>query len=219
MKIFLDTANYELIELWSQTGLIDGVTTNPTHLSKEGGDPVALIKQLCALLPNGHISVEVTETAPERVYAQAKALAALADNVVVKIPCHSDYLPIIKKLVAEEVQLNITLIFNLMQGLCMSKLGVLYISPFVGRLDDLDVDGVSLLGELSDMLDRYDYETELLAASIRHVRHIHAAIEAGVDIITIPPALLATSLNHPLTDRGMELFAADWKKLGIQTFP
>lgn len=219
MKIFLDTANYGLIELWAQTGLIDGVTTNPTHLSKEGGDPVALIKQLCALLPNGHISVEVTETAPERVYAQAKALAALADNVVVKIPCHSDYFSVIKKLVAEEVQLNITLIFNLMQGLCMSKLGVLYISPFVGRLDDLDVDGAALLGELSDMLDRYDYETELLAASIRHVRHIHAAIEAGVDIITVPPAVLATALNHPLTDRGMELFAADWKKLGIQKFP
>ncbi|MBS1986480.1 fructose-6-phosphate aldolase [Candidatus Dependentiae bacterium] len=219
MKIFLDTANYGLIELWAQTGLIDGVTTNPTHLSKESGDPVALIKKLCALLPNGHISVEVTEVAPERVYTQAKTLAALAENVVVKIPCHSDYFPIIKKLVDEEVQLNITLVFSLMQGVCMSKLGVLYISPFVGRLEDLDVDGVSLLGELSDMLDQYDYETELLAASIRHVRHIHAAIEAGVDIITVPPTVLATALNHPLTDRGMELFAADWKKLGIHTFP
>jgi len=219
MKIFLDTANYALIERWFQTGLIDGVTTNPTHLSKEGGDPVVLVKKICALLVDGHISVEVTETAPERVYTQAKALAALSPNVVVKIPCHPDYLCIIQKLVHEEIPLNITLVFNLMQGMCMSKLGVVYISPFVGRLDDSGVDGTALLSELSDMLDTYDYETELLAASIRHVGHVHAAIEAGADVITLPPEILAKSLEHPLTDRGMELFANDWKKLGIQTFP
>lgn len=219
MKIFLDTANYALIERWFQTGLIDGVTTNPTHLSKESGDPVALVKKICALLVDRHVSVEVTETAPDRVYTQAKTLAALSANVVVKIPCHPDYLGIIQKLAHEEIPLNITLVFNLMQGMCMSKLGVVYISPFVGRLDDSGVDGTALLSELSDMLDTYDYETELLAASIRHVGHVNAAMQAGVDVITLPPDILEQSLEHPLTNRGMEIFANDWKKLGIQTFP
>lgn len=219
MKIFLDTANYALIERWFATGLIDGVTTNPTHLSKESGDPVAVIKKICALLGDGHVSVEVTESTPERVYSQAKALSALSPNVVVKIPCHQQYLTIIKKLVGEDIQLNITLVFNLMQGLCMSKLGVTYISPFVGRLDDIGVDGTTLLNALSSMLDTYDFETQLLAASTRHVGHVDAAIEAGVDVITLPPEVLEKSLDHPLTDRGMQLFAADWKKLGVQQFP
>lgn len=219
MKIFLDTAHVQSVAQWAQTGLIDGVTTNPTHLSKEGDNPVAVVKQLCALLPQGSISVEVTEQAPDKVYVQAKALAALASNVVVKIPCHMEYVPVIKKLVHEKVKLNITLVFTLMQGLCMSKLGVTYISPFVGRWDDLDVEGSVLLHELRDMLDTYGYETQLLAASLRHVRHVHAAIDAGVDIATMPPELFEKSLQSPLTERGMELFNADWKKLGIRSFP
>lgn len=219
MKIFLDTANYELIQHWAQTGLIDGVTTNPTHLSNQGGDPVKIIRQISDCLPHGHVSVEVTEQAPDRVYAQAKALSAFAPNIVVKIPCHKDYLLCIKKLVEEEVKINITLIFSLMQALCMSKLGVLYISPFVGRLDDIDTDGALLLGEIREMLDTYDFDTQLLAASLRHVRHVHVAIESGVDCMTLPPELLEKSMMHLLTNSGMAVFTADWKKLGITNFP
>lgn len=219
MKIFLDTANYALIRDWVQTGLIDGVTTNPTHLSNQGGDPVKLIRQISDCLPHGHVSVEVTEQAADKVYAQAKALSAFASNIVVKIPCHKDYLLCIKKLVEEEVKINITLIFSLVQALCMSKLGVLYISPFVGRLDDIDTDGLLLLSEIREMLDTYDFETKLLAASLRHVRHVHTAIESGVDCMTLPPELLEKSIMHPLTNSGMAVFASDWKKLGVTNFP
>lgn len=219
MKIFLDTAHYETIHTWAKTGLIDGVTTNPSHMSREGGDLVALIRKISQCLPEGHISVEVTEQAPEKVYAQAKALAALADNIVVKIPCHVSYLSIINTLVKEGVKINITLVFTLAQALCMSKLGVTYISPFVGRLDDIDTDGVSLLEEIKEMLDSYDFETQVLAASLRHVRHVHAAIAAGVDCMTLPVELLEKVIVHPLVDKGMEIFERDWRKLGVRNFP
>jgi transaldolase len=219
MKIFLDTAEYAVIERWCHTGLIDGVTTNPTHLSKEGNDPKAVVKKICHLLGDKPVSVEVTETAPDKIYTQAQALAALASNVIVKIPCHTDYFSVIQRLVQEKISLNITLVFTLMQGLCVSKLGVSYISPFVGRLDDIDANGISLLNDLRQMLDAYEYETELLAASLRTVSQVHAAIEAEVDAITLPAQVLEKSIMHPLTEHGMQLFATDWKKLGIQQFP
>src|SRR5690348_10507915 len=130
MKIFLDTANTESIKKWAQTGLIDGVTTNPTHLSKENKNPTEQVRTICALLPSGVISVEVVATEPEKVYQQARAIAKLADNVAVKVPCHAQYYTTIKKLVDEGITLNITLVFSLSQGLMMAKLGVKYISPF-----------------------------------------------------------------------------------------
>ncbi len=142
MKIFLDTAHVQSIKKLAQTGVIDGVTTNPSHLSKEGGDPVKVVNEICALLPEGEISVEVTEKKPEDVYKQAKKIASLADNVLVKVPCHLVYYPVIKRLVEEDVKLNITLVFSVVQGLMMGKLGVHYISPFIGRWDDIDVDAV-----------------------------------------------------------------------------
>ncbi len=219
MKIFLDTADLALIKTWKETGLIDGITTNPTHLSKAGGNPKQQVLAICKLLPKGEISVEVTEKEPDAVYKQAKAIAALAKNVVVKIPCHRDYYPVIEALVKEEIKLNITLVFTLIQGLLMCKLGVHYISPFIGRWDDIDQDGASLLYQLRQMIDQYGYETGLLAASLRHARHIHEAIMAGSNVITVPPDVLEKSTDHLLTNKGMALFDADWKKLGVKSFP
>lgn len=219
MKIFLDTANIQAIKKWVPTGLIDGVTTNPTHLSKEGNDPKKQVLEICALLPDGEISVEVTEKEPQAVYKQAKAIAALAPNVIVKIPCAAIYYETIRKLVDEKVVLNITLVFTLTQALMMCKMGVQMISPFIGRLDDTDTEGIEILPELRDMVDQYGYETEILAASLRSVRHVHKSINAGVDIVTLPVEIFEKAIEHPLTGSGMLTFDADWQKLGIKIFP
>lgn len=219
MKIFLDTANLEGIKKWALTGLIDGVTTNPTHLSKEGRNPKDQVLAICAALPDGEISVEVTEQDPDAVYKQAKDIASLADNIVVKIPCHHQYYSVIRRLVEEEVPLNITLVFTLIQGLMMCKLGVRYISPFVGRWDDIDVDGIALLPEMREMVDEYGFDSGILAASLRHVRHVHDAILAGADVATVTIPVFEKMIEHPLTDQGMRTFKADWEKLGIKQFP
>lgn len=219
MKIFLDTADLVAIRKYIPTGLIDGITTNPSHLSKEGGDAKKRVLEICALLPKGEISVEITEQEPDAVYKQAKQIAALAPNVVVKIPCHSLYYPVINKLAHEGVRLNITLVFTMVQALMMSKMDVAMVSPFVGRWDDIDVEGTDLLCDMREMLDQYNFKTQLLAASIRSVRHFHKAILAGADIITLPIEVLEKSMEHPLTDQGIEKFNADWKKLGLSQFP
>lgn len=219
MKIFLDTANIQAIKKWVDTGLIDGVTTNPSHLSKEGGDPKKQVLDICALLPEGEISIEVTEKEPEAVYKQAKAIAALANNVVVKVPCAPMYYPVIKRLVNDGINLNITLVFSLMQGLMMAKMGVTMISPFVGRLEDSGQDGIELLYEMCDMLDEYDFETQVLAASLRSEKHFHQAILAGVDIVTLPVSVFEQSMEHVLTAQGIEKFDVDWQKLGVRQFP
>jgi transaldolase len=219
MKIFIDSADVTAITVWKDTGLIDGITTNPTNLSKVGGNPVTIIKAICSLLSEGDISVEITEKDPEKVYLQAKKIAAIAPNIVVKIPCHRDYYAIIKKLVAEGVAINITLVFTLIQGILMSKLGVRYISPFIGRWDELDVDGIELLYELRSAIDQYQYATQILAASLRTVRHVHEALCAGVDVITVPISILEKMTTHPLTTNGMAHFDADWQKLNATNFP
>lgn len=219
MKIFLDTANLKAIEKWKATGLIDGVTTNPTHLSKEGGNPTKQAQAIAKLLPKGTISVEVTEKKPDAVYKQAKAIAKLGKNIIVKIPCHADYYEIIAKLVHDGVKLNITLVFSLVQALLMCKMGVAYISPFIGRWDDIDVDGAELLFHARQMIDQYGFKTELLAASIRGVRHFHESIMAGADVITVPISVFEKAIHHILTDQGIEKFDKDWKKLGVRKFP
>lgn len=219
MKIFLDTANVANIEKWAATGLIDGITTNPSHLSKEKTDPKKIILDICKLLPEGHISVEVTQQEPDAVYKQAKQIAALAENIWVKIPCHPQYFPVIKKLVEEEVKINITLVFTLLQCLMMCKLGVYYISPFIGRLDDIEADGMAFIPHVRDMIDFYGFETKLLVASIRSVQNFHDAVIAGADAITVPVDVFEKSLNHPLTDQGMQKFENDWQKLGVNHFP
>lgn len=219
MKIFLDTADIKAIKKWKETGLVDGVTTNPSHLAKEGKNPRKQVLEICTLLPKGEISVEVTKTKPADVYKQAKEIAALSKNILVKIPCHADYYPVIKKLVNEKVKLNITLVFSLAQSLFMSKLGVTYISPFVGRWDDIDVDGTELLIELRVMQEEYNFKTGILAASLRTVRNFHDAIMAGCDVATLPISIMQKVMAHPLTDQGIEKFNADWAQLGIKKFP
>lgn len=219
MKIFLDTAHVASIQKLASTGLISGVTTNPTHLSKEGGSPVEVVRQICALLPHGAISVEVTEKNPADVYAQAHKIAKIAKNVVVKIPCHLDYCEVIHKLVQEGVAINITLVFTALQGLMMAQLGVTYISPFVGRLEDNDGNGIQLVQDLRFMLDQYNLPTQLLAASLRSVKQVHDVALAGADVATMKPEIFEQLLHHPLTQEGMALFDKDWKKLEIKQFP
>lgn len=219
MKIFLDTADIESIKKWKSTGLIDGVTTNPAHLSKAGGNPAEVVKEICQLLPEGDISVEVTEHKPDEVYAQAQKIAAIAPNVVVKIPVHSKYLSVIKQLVDEGIRINITLLFSVVQALMMAKLGVEYISPFIGRIDDIDGEGLKMLEDTVDLIDLYEFDTQVLAASLRSVRYISDVIRAGADAITIPVDIFEKALDHPLTRDGMEKFDKDWQKLGVRKFP
>lgn len=219
MKIFLDTADIESIKKLEVTGLIDGITTNPSNLSHVKENPKDRILEICKLLPSGHISVEVTELEPGKLYIQAKAISKLADNIWVKIPCHARYYPVIKKLVEEEVKLNITLVFTLLQALMMCKLGVYYISPFIGRWEDLDVDGMKFIPEMRHIIDYYGFETKILAASIRTVQHMHDALLAGVDAVTISPDIFEKAITHHLTDQGIEKFAKDWSKLGMHQFP
>jgi len=219
MKIFLDTANIDAIKTWAVTGILDGITTNPTHLSKEGADPVEQVKEICAIMKDGQVSVEVTQKEPEKVYVQAKEIAKLADNVVVKVPCHKDYYVTIRKLIADGIPLNVTLVFSLTQSLMMCKLGVRYISPFVGRLNDIGDDGAGLLHDIRRMIDGYGYETQMLAASIRGVQDLNDAIMAGADVATVPVTVLEKATEHVLTDKGIKKFDEDWQKLGIKQFP
>lgn len=219
MKIFLDTASIEHITQLKSTGLIDGVTTNPTHLSKEGKNPRDVVLAICDILPHGEISVEITEKNPDAVYKQAKEIAALASNILVKVPCHKDYYGVIHQLVKDGIPLNITLVFSLVQAVFMAKLGVRYVSPFVGRLEDTKEDGIGLIYAIRHAFNHYHFETGILSASIRNSNHVRDVILAGTDAITIPITLLPDLMQHPLTDKGMELFDADWRKLDIKKFP
>ena len=216
MKIFLDTADRKEIKKWVTTGIVDGITTNPTHLSKQGIETKKVLLDICQMVP-GNVSIEVVEKEPERVYQQAKEISQLANNVVVKIPFAYEYLSVIDRLVKEDVRINVTLIFSLLQALLVAKLGVTYISPFIGRWDDIDVDGIDLIPELMIMKETYGFTSEILAASIRHLMHWHHATLAGADIATVPPTLLEKLMNHPLTERGIAKFDADWKKLEKKT--
>jgi transaldolase len=213
MKIFLDTANRDLIKKWSGFGIVDGVTTNPSLLSKEGSSPKEVLLDICNMV-SGDVSIEVVTKTPEEVYEQAHAIAKIAPNVVVKIPCLTEYLPVIHRLVQESVQINVTLVFSAMQALLVAKLGVKYISPFIGRLDDISQDGIALIEEIVQLKANYEFDSEVLAASIRHLMHWKSVALAGADIATVPPALIEQAMKHPLTDKGVELFDNDWKKVG-----
>jgi transaldolase len=213
MKIFLDTANREMIKKWSSTGIIDGVTTNPSLLSKEGPNTREVLVDICKMV-DGDVSIEVVKKLPDEVYKQAKEISALAKNVVVKIPYAYEYLPVIKKLSAEGVRINVTLIFSMLQALLVAKLNAAYISPFIGRLDDIDINGLNLIEELVAMKHQYSFDSEILAASIRHVMHWHETVLIGADVATVPPKLLDQIMHHPLTEKGIKKFDDDWNKLG-----
>lgn len=221
MKIFLDTAQLSAITKWIDTGLINGITTNPTTLSMAAGSehPTELLKKICTLMKGSPVSIQVTATDPLHVYEQARQIAALAENVVVKIPCHLMYAATIKKLVAEGILINITLVFSVNQALAMCKLGVAYISPFIGRLDDMGINGMHVARDIRNLIDTYAFSTQLLVASIRNMEHMQQAVALGADCATIPPVLLEMLCKHPLTDLGMTRFAADWQKLDIESFP
>lgn len=217
MKLFLDTANIALISEWAATGIIDGITTNPTLLSRESGNYTHLLREICSLI-QGDVSIEVVEKAPSAILKQARTIAAFAPNVVVKIPFSKQYLPVIKQLCNEGIAINVTLVFSLLQALIVAKLGVKYISPFVGRWDEIDIQGNALLLDIRKMLDRYNFKSQILAASIRTVFNWHEAVLAGADAITIPPHLLHPLMNHPLTEKGIQSFDKDWTRSTPQEF-
>jgi len=212
MKFFLDTANIEQIKEAASWGILDGVTTNPSLLSKEEGKYEDIIKEICRIVP-GPVSVECVSIKTDEIIAEARRLVKLADNVVIKIPIFLDGLKATKVISDEGIQVNTTLVFSPNQALLAAKAGTRYVSPFVGRLDDISHDGMDLVDQILAILDTYGFNTEVIAASIRHPRHVIEAAMMGADIATIPFSVLDKLLKHPLTDIGMEKFLADWEKV------
>ena len=214
MKFFLDTANLADIRWAAQAGLIDGVTTNPSLLSKDAGDiePNDVLQEICSLL-DGPVSAEVIAVDTDGMYQQGRELARINDNIVVKIPMLEDGMVAVRRLRAEGIRVNVTLCFSSVQCLLAAKAGATYVSPFLGRLDDIGHDGMDVVRETRQIFDNYGVETELLAASIRHPRHIAEAALIGADIATMPTVTLKQLLLHPLTDRGVDRFLNDWSKL------
>ncbi|NLI73731.1 MAG: fructose-6-phosphate aldolase [Euryarchaeota archaeon] len=212
MKIFIDTANLEKIREVNSWGILDGVTTNPSLVAKEGMDFETLVGEICNLV-NGPISAEVmSETANEMV-DEARKLVSIHENVVIKVPMTEEGLKATKTLADEGIQVNMTLIFSAAQALLACKAGARYISPFVGRFDDVGEDGMRLVSEIMDILDSYDYNTEVIVASIRHPIHVTHAARMGAHIATIPYDVLKKMFKHPLTDIGIKRFQDDWAKM------
>jgi len=214
MKFFLDTANLAEIEWAASAGLIDGVTTNPTLLAKDAGDtdPNELLQQICTVV-SGPISAEVISVDAAGMYEEGRKLARIADNIVIKIPMLEEGMVATRKLRAEGIGVNVTLCFSSLQCLIAAKAGATFVSPFIGRVDDIGHEGMDVIRETRMIFDNYAIETELLAASIRHPRHVADAAMIGADIATIPTSTLKRLLLHPLTDRGIDQFLNDWSKL------
>lgn len=214
MKFFLDTASLGDIRWATQLGLIDGVTTNPSLMAKDAGDmdPDEVIREICSLV-DGPVSAEVISIDPEEIYTEGKKLASIAENVVVKVPMIEDGLPAIRRLSGEGVRVNVTLCFSSVQCLIAAKAGAAYVSPFIGRVDDVGQEGMQIISECRTIFDNYGLETEILAASIRHPRHIIEAALIGAHAATMPTDILRKMLTHPLTDQGLDKFLNDWSKL------
>jgi transaldolase len=212
MKFFLDTANLDEIKKVSSWGILDGVTTNPTLVSKENLKFEDLIKQICQIVP-GPVSVESVSTLSKDIIKEAKELSKLAPNIVVKIPICVEGLKATKVLSQEDVKINTTLIFSSNQALLAAKAGARYVSPFIGRLDDISHDGMELVDQIMLIFNNYGFETEVIVASIRHPLHVIQAALAGADIATIPFAVIEKMIKHPLTDIGMEKFLKDWGRV------
>lgn len=214
MKFFLDTADLSEIRWAAQAGLIDGVTTNPSLLSQVAGDldPTDILREICSMV-DGPISAEVIALQADEMYEQGRTLAKVADNIVVKIPMIEDGLPAVRRLAEDGIRVNVTLCFSSMQCLIAAKAGAAFVSPFLGRLDDVGHDGMEVVRETRAIFDNYGIETQLLAASIRHPRHLVEAALLGADIATLPTEVLRKLLLHPLTDRGLDKFLNDWSKI------
>ena len=213
MKFFVDTADLNAIRTLAAAGLIDGVTTNPSLILKAGGDFITTIKDICAAI-DGPVSAEVVATDTAGMLAEGRKLAALAANVVVKLPLTMDGLAACRIFTAEGIQTNVTLCFSPAQGLLAAKAGATYVSPFIGRLDDIGQDGMELIVSLRTIFDNYDFATEVLAASIRSPMHVINCALAGADVATIPPEVFPRLAAHPLTDAGLATFLSDWAKTG-----
>jgi transaldolase len=212
MKFFIDTANIDEIREAASLGVLDGVTTNPSLVAKEGKDFHAVLRDIVSLV-NGPISAEVTSTDREEMLVQGRELAAIHPNIVIKVPVTKEGLQVCKTLRGEDIRVNVTLCFSPAQALLAAKAGATYISPFIGRLDDIAHDGMDLIRQIRAIYDNYGYETEILAASIRHPLHVVDSALAGADVATIPYKILLQLMKHPLTDSGQEKFLADWKKM------
>jgi transaldolase len=212
MKIFLDTASVAEIKKGLAYGVIDGITTNPSLVAREGREFIPLIREITALLP-GPVSVEVTASSPEEMIAQAEKYATIAANVVIKVPVNLEGLQVVKALSGRGIKTNVTLIFSASQALLAAKAGATYVSPFVGRIDDISGDGMALVEDIALIYENYDIATEIIVASVRHPLHFVEAARIGAHVATIPFATLAQLLNHPLTAAGMERFLKDWEKV------
>ena len=214
MKFFVDTADVKEIRELAATGLLDGVTTNPSLVAKAGRPMREVIAEICAVV-DGPVSAEVAATDADGMVAEGRVLADIAENVAVKVPLTWDGLKACRALTQAGIKVNVTLCFTANQALLAAKAGATFISPFIGRLDDIGLDGMALIREIRVIYDNYDaLETEILAASIRSGNHVKEAALAGADVATVPPAVLKGLLQHPLTDKGIDMFLADWKKTG-----
>jgi transaldolase len=216
MKFFVDTADVAEIRELAQTGLLDGVTTNPSLVAKANRDFKEIIAEVCDLVP-GPVSAEVAATDLAGMLKEGRALARIAKNVTVKVPLTWDGLKACRALTNQGIMVNVTLCFSANQALLAAKAGATFVSPFVGRLDDADQDGMEVVREIRAIYDNYpDFGTQILVASVRHVTHVKQAAMIGADVATLPPAVLRALVHHPLTDKGLEAFLAAWSKTGQQ---
>ncbi len=212
MKFFIDTANIEQIKEAASIGVLDGVTTNPTLISREKGEPREIYRQICEIV-DGPVSAEVLALDSEGMVKEAKELAAIHKNIVIKIPMTKEGLKAVKQLTALNIRTNVTLVFSPIQALLAARAGATFVSPFVGRLDDIATPGMELVSQIKQIFDNYMIETEIIVASIRHPMHVVEAALYGADIATIPFAVIEKVIKHPLTDIGIERFLADWEKV------
>ncbi|MFW9970653.1 MAG: fructose-6-phosphate aldolase [Candidatus Odinarchaeota archaeon] len=212
MKFFIDTANLKQIREMQELGIIDGVTTNPTLLAKEGADPIEQLKKICEIV-DGPVSGEVIGLTTEQMIKEARELAKIAQNIVIKIPFTKDGIKAVKILENEGIKTNVTLVFSQNQVLIAAKAGASYISPFIGRLMDNGQNEIDFLWESMDILNAYDFKSELIVASVRNTRHVIEAAKIGAHIATIPFSVLEKMFKHPNTDQGLEAFLRDWEKL------
>jgi transaldolase len=211
MKLFADTGNLKELEALASLGILDGVTTNPSLMAKESGDPKQILKQICRLV-QGPVSAEVVATDAAGMIREGRELASIDEHIVVKVPFTKDGVKACKTLASDGHRVNVTLIFSATQAWLAAKVGAAYVSPFVGRLDDVGTTGMNLIREIVDIFDNFEYSTEVLVASVRNPIHIVEAARMGADVVTVPSAIIEQSFKHPLTDIGLAKFLQDWEK-------
>lgn len=213
MKFFVDTAIIEEIRELNDLRLVDGVTTNPSLILKSGRDIIDVTKEICSLV-DGPVSAEVTANDFDGMMRQADILSKIAENICIKLPLTWEGLKACKALTKKGIKTNLTLCFSANQALLAAKAGATYVSPFIGRLDDIGLNGIDLIGEIRTIFDNYDFTTKILAASIRTINHVKEAALIGADVATIPPSIMKILVKHPLTDKGLDIFLKDWAKTG-----